>query len=46
MTAGISIIRTNVTSTRTATVSPNPNNRINDTRAAIRAAKDSTHMPR
>jgi hypothetical protein len=38
--AGTSTIRTSVASTSTATVSPNPNSRMNDTCAAIKAAKE------
>ena len=38
--AGTSSIRTSVASLTTATVSPNPNNRMNDTCAAINAAKE------
>jgi hypothetical protein len=42
MYAGTSIIRTSIASTSTATVSPNPNNRITDTCAAVSAANEIT----
>ena len=40
MNAGTSTIRTSVASTRTASVRPNPNKRMNDTWAAMSAANE------